>query len=140
MALRLLQNHLRYVEQRVSASGHLDLARQGFHPFFIRDNARIDFGQRRRWFAAYTRFTSLEIRSWTTVPDTLAFRPRATTFSPLAVTFASTFRAGRAWASAISSAVRPFLVGAFVVGVFGPSGLLGPGREEQFFQIKLAIR
>src|SRR6266404_8638557 len=48
MTLRLLQNHLRDIEKRISPACHFDLARQGFHAFFVWNQRDIEVGQRCR--------------------------------------------------------------------------------------------
>ena len=45
MSLRLLQDHLGDVEQRIRPARHLDLARQGFDPLLFRAEAQINFRQ-----------------------------------------------------------------------------------------------
>src|SRR5882762_1166723 len=46
MALRLLQNHLRDVEQRIGPARYFDLPGQGFDAFVVRDKTDIDLNQR----------------------------------------------------------------------------------------------
>ena len=52
VALRLLQNHLRDVKERISTACHLNLAREGFDALLIGQQAQIELWQRLLWFAA----------------------------------------------------------------------------------------
>jgi hypothetical protein len=61
MPLRLLQNHLRDVEQRIRPARHLDLARQGFNALFLRTQAEVNFRQRRRRRAPFAGVAPAEI-------------------------------------------------------------------------------
>jgi hypothetical protein len=146
MPLRLLQDHLRNVEERVGPACHLNLARQRFDTLLLRSQAQIDLRQRRRRWTAFTGFAPAKVRSraaeW---PTTLALRPRgaarrsgrtATLAARAAVipalsrrAFAAR-RAGPA-AVAIASSVGAFAF-ALVVGVFGGGRLLRPGGLKEF--------
>src|SRR5438270_10137351 len=56
MALRFLQDHLGDVEKRIGAASHLDLAREGFDPLFIGQEAQIDFG---KWLQRFPRLATV---------------------------------------------------------------------------------
>ncbi len=146
VSLRLLENHLRDLEQRIRPARHLDLPRQGFHAFVFRAQARLDFRQR-QWRAPFTRSAPAKVGS--RAARRLAapgLRPgRAAPFAARAVAVPS--RAGRAIAAggagaasvAVPAAVESFGL-ALVMGVFRGRRLLCPGGQKEFVQIQFAIR
>src|ERR1035441_4306845 len=76
MPLRLLQNHLGDVEQRIRPASHLDLARQGFNAPFFGTQTEVNFRQRRRRRSPVAGVTGAE--PWSRAaegPAALAFGP-----------------------------------------------------------------
>jgi hypothetical protein len=149
MPLRLLENHLGDVEQRIRPASHLDLARQGFNAPFFGTQAEVNFRQRRRRRAPIAGVTGAE--TWSRAAEglaALAFRPwRAATGSRWPATIAAraivvssrsagavTARRTGATAIAVAAAVGP-LSFAFVFGVLGGRRLLRPGGQEEFVQV-----
>jgi hypothetical protein len=145
MPLRLLENHLGDVKQRISPASHLDLAGQGFNALFFGAQAEVNFGQWRRR-ASVAGFAPAEIWSLAAEgPAALAFGSwRAAPWSGWAATLAAraivvssrsgqAVTAGRSGATAIAVAAAVGPLGfALVFGVFGGRRLLRPGGQEEF--------
>jgi hypothetical protein len=151
--LRLLKNHLRDVEQRVGPARHLDLPREGFDAFVLRAQAEVNFRQGRRRFAT---LATAEVAS--VLPE----RPAATTIGPGRAALGTrgpailaagavpigagpwsrrTIAARRSRATAVTvAATVGSLSFALVMGVFRGGRLLRPSGQEEFVQIKFAIR
>jgi hypothetical protein len=134
---------MRDVEQWKRPAGHLDLAREGFDAFFVRQNGNADFG---KWWWSIPAFTAAEVTA-IIAPRTPVVTPRAAeaAFATLATGCARTpalaFAARAAEASAITAGwartaaiIAAFARRAFVAGEFGvaigSSCVLGPGGKE----------
>jgi hypothetical protein len=80
MPLRLLQNHLRYLEQGVGTTRHFDLARQGFDTPFFWDQSHIDFRQGSGGFSTFARLRPVRATALVSLvpanPITTTLRPR----------------------------------------------------------------
>jgi hypothetical protein len=149
MPLRLLENHLGDVKQRIRTASHLDLARQGFNALFFGAQAQVEFGQRQRRRAPIAGITPAKIGPLAAEGlAALAFGPwHAASRSGWAATIAAraivvSSRSGRAvtagrpgaTAIAVAAAVGP-LGFAFVFGVLGGRRLLRPSGQEEFVQV-----
>ena len=60
---RFLQDKPRDVEQRIGATRHLDLARNGFHAIFVRQKRDGDFRRRCRRFTAFPFVPIIALRT-----------------------------------------------------------------------------
>jgi hypothetical protein len=142
MPLRLLEDHLGDVEQRIRPACHLDLARQGLNAPFFGTQAQVNLRQRRRRRAPLAGVTRAETRSLTAEgPAALAFGSgRPATIAARAIVVSSrsagavTARRPGATTIAVAAAVGP-LSFAFVFGVLGGGRLLRPSGQEEFVQV-----
>ena len=140
VTLRLRQNNLRNLEQRIRAAGHLDLARERFDAVFVRQKRDGDFRQWRGWFE---------------VPPCGTFAPViALGKSFLAVAELSTTGTRRTGTAALAERVRARSTApAFARAVFASGGFAGelrvrvdgrfslrPSGQEKLFQINFDVR
>jgi hypothetical protein len=135
--LRLLQNHLGDIEQRVGSARHLDLARQRFHAPFIRQQTDVDFRQRRRRGPPLALFPAHFRSSRAIAPGAVAtVLPGRTPALPAGAVVSAagwSLAPGRARAAPVVPAFLP-LHRAFVFGVLGGRGyLLRPSGQKEFF-------
>jgi hypothetical protein len=162
MPLGFLKNQPGDVEQRISATRHLDLAGQRFDTRFIRDESEVYLRQRERQFralitAVVAARTALVAIEWTLAATFTAWssaRPPAISarWTRLAAgpaltaktgTVTATGRAGAlagpAWA--ITPAAISTLFPGFVIGkLFRRGWLLRPRGEKKLFQIQFVFR
>jgi hypothetical protein len=169
MPFRLLQNHLRDVEQRVSASGHPNLTGEGFNPLFVGQETDRDLRQRWWWFAAFaglvptispapkrpvasaafgsTPRSALSARAPILAPRARLVTPGAKpAFTPLPEAAALTPGAWTAFAPRATGSATPFFtpvrraIFALVILVrFGRGRLLGPSGQKELLEIEFVF-
>jgi len=145
VALGFLQNQPGDVEQRIGAAGGLDLAGEGFHPFFVGDEGNTDFRQRQRRFAVFARFAPAKRGPLLKGPSAiigaagLSALVAAGAALPRALA-GSAFPAGRPAIAAFASAFGPVLAAFILRVMFGRGGLLRPGGQKELVQIQFVFR
>ena len=147
IALRLLQNQPRNVEQRIRAAGHLDLTGQRLDAVFIRQKRDADFRQRRRRFRPLTAFVTTIIAATEAAfavaklgaaARRAASAPAFATAAKTTATFAARTAAFAGFAAEAAFGLHALVAGEFVKAV-GLGFPLRPRRLKQLVKVQSEI-